>query len=294
MVRYSRSIRMAVACAIVAIAGAGSKLTAQVPAAAPDRETGWIWIEQFGVSSNTYGQIAWLNSRAGYQFNSHASLTGGVPVYFVRNSAANLASADGIGDAYLGLQLAWATPIVNYRMGLFGAAPTGDSSKGLGVGHASYDWSHHLDRSFGRLTPFIDAGLANAIPQIMFVQRQFESYGHAAHFEFGSSLRLIGPLSASVSGYDIEPWGTQTVFSRVVTRGGPPAGAGRNGRVFELSQAVTGGSALARDRGVNAGANVSVGRIELWGGYSRSNSFDLNTFSFGMGVNLSSLLRRTW
>jgi hypothetical protein len=177
-------------------------------------------------------------------------------------------------------------------MTLSGAAPTGDSSKGLGAGHASYDWTNNFDHSFGRVTPFGNAGIANAIPQMKFVQRQFESYGHAAHFEFGSSLRLLGPFNASISGYDIEPWGTQTLLSRVVKSGGPPIGVGRNGRVFEVSQTVTGGSALTRDRGVNGGLGLAFDRFELWTGFSHSNSFDLNTVSFGVGVNLSSLLRR--
>jgi hypothetical protein len=255
-------------------------------------ETGWLWNEEFAGTSNTYGQVTSLGSTVGYNVNSHAGVIGGLPVYFIHNSTATSSSANGIGDAFLGLQLAWANPLLNYRMTLLGAAPTGDSSKGLGVGHASYDWSNHIDRSFGRVTPFVDAGLANATPQMMFVQRQFESYGHAAHFGFGSSLRLLGPLRASASGYDIEPWGTQTVFSRVVPGGGKAVGNGGNGRTFELAQTTSGTSALTRDRGVNVGAALSFDRVELWTGFSHSNSFDLNTVSFGMGVNLSSLLRR--
>jgi len=227
-------------------------------------ETGWLWNEQFAGTSNTYGQVTSLGSTVGYNFNSHAGVIGGLPLYFIHNSTATSSSANGIGDAFLGLQLAWANPLLNYRMTLLGAAPTGDSSKGLGVGHASYDWSNHIDRSFGRVTPFVDAGLANAIPQMMYVQRQFESYGHAAHFGFGSSLRLLGPLSASASGYDIEPWGTQTVFSRVVPGGGKAVGNGGNGRAFELAQTTSGTSALTRDRGVNVGAALSFDRIELW------------------------------
>jgi hypothetical protein len=272
----------------------GLSLKAQTPATQPvakSGESGWIWTEQFAGTTNTYGQVTALSSTVGYNFNSHAGVIGGVPVYFIRNSSTASSSASGIGDAFIALQFAWANPIVNYRMTLSGAAPTGESSKGLGVGHASYDWTNHFDRSFGRLTPFVDAGLANAIPQMMFVQREFESYGHAAHFELGPSLHFLGPLHGSISGYDIEPWGTQTLLSRVVKNGGPPVGTGKNGRAFELAQTTTGTSALTRDRGLNIGAGLSFDRVELWTGFSHSNLFDLNTVSFGLGVNLSSLLR---
>lgn len=78
----------------------------------------------------------------------------------------------GIGHVFGSLRFAWASPLVNYRMTLTGAAPSGDSSKGLGTGHASYDWSHHLDRGFGRWTPFAEAGLTNSSSQALLVQRQ--------------------------------------------------------------------------------------------------------------------------
>src|SRR5438034_7143800 len=105
---------------------------AQAPATQPtakEGDAGLVWTEQFAGTSNTYGQVTSLSSSAGYNFNSHAGLIGGVPVYFIHNSSTTSSSANGIGDAFLALQLAWANPLVNYRMTLTGAAPTGDSSK---------------------------------------------------------------------------------------------------------------------------------------------------------------------
>lgn len=275
-----------------------SCLHAQAPAAeSPARETGagWIWLEQFAGSANTYGQVMTLTSTTGYNFNSHVGIIAGLPIYFIRNysSTAGASAANGVGDLFAGLRLAWANPVVNYRMTLIGAAPTGDSSKGLSTGRVSYDWTNHFDKSFGPWTPFTNLGLANSVPNMLFAQRQFESYGHVAHFEAGAALNLPGPFSASASAYDIEPWGTQKIFSRVVRNGGPPAGAGSHGRVFELNQETTGGVELTRDNGFNAGLGVSFAPLlEFWAGYNHSTHFDLNTVSFGVGVNMTSLLGR--
>src|SRR6266478_1061080 len=142
-------------------------LRAQTPvgeSAAERTDIGWQWIEQFAGSSSTEGQILALTSSAGYNFSSHVGLVGGIPVYFVHNSSstttstAGTTSVNGIGDVFAGLRLSFANPVVNYRMALTGTAPSGDSSKGLSTGRASYDWSNHFDRKFGRLTPFADLG----------------------------------------------------------------------------------------------------------------------------------------
>jgi hypothetical protein len=274
------------------------RLIAQTPtaqSAARDSEAGWIWLEQFSGSTNSYGQVMASTSSAGYNFNSDLGVIGGIPVYFIRNSASttSTSSVHGVGDIFAAVRLAWAMPVVNYRMTLTGAVPSGDSSKGLGTGHATYDWTHHLDHGFGKWTPFVEAGLTNSTSQVLLVQRQFASYGRAAHFEAGSALRLVGPISVSGSFYDIEPWGTQTVLSRVVAPGSPPVGAGRNGRVFEVSQQTTGGASLTRDHGFNAGIGLSfASTVEFWTAFNHSFHFNLNTVSFGVGVNVLNLIHR--
>jgi hypothetical protein len=295
MLRYVKH-RRANALFVLAVAlFSAPRLAAQTAeATAKTTDSGWVWIEQFAGATNTYGQIFATTSTAGYNFNSHVGVIGGVPYYFIRNtSSTTVSSTRGVGDVFGGLRLAWATPIVNYRMALTGAAPSGDSTIGLGAGRATYDWSHRLDRGFGRWTPFVEAGLTNSPSAAVLVQRQFTSTGHAAHFEAGSALRLFGPITVSGSVYDIEPWGTQTVLSRVVARGGPPAGVGRNSRAFEVSQQTIGGSDLTRDRGFNAGVGLSLGKaVELWTGFNHSSHFDLNTVSFGVAVNILGLARQ--
>lgn len=256
-------------------------------------DIGWQWVEQFAGSVNTDGQVMALTSSGGYNFSSHLGLVAGLPVYFVHNSSSTTmttaTSVNGIGDFFGGLRLSFPNPAVNYRMALTGVAPTGDSSKGLSTGHATYDWINHFDRRFGQWTPFADAGLANSVPNTVFFQ-QFTSFGHLVHFEAGTGFSILGPLSASASFYDFAPWGSQQVFSRVVTKGGSAAGPGSHGRVYELNQQTTGGADLTRDDGFNLGLDARMSMFDVWLGYTRSVHFDLNVVSFGIGVNMRSLI----
>ena len=257
-------------------------------------DIGWQWVEQFAGSINTDGQIMALTSSGGYNFSSHVGLVAGLPVYFVHNSSSTTTpatSVNGIGDIFAGLRLSFPNPVVNYHMSLTGTAPSGDSSKGLSTGRATYDWINHFDRRFGHWTPFADLGLANSVPNTVFFQ-QFTSLGHLVHFEVGASLALPGPLSASASVYDFAPWGSQQVFSRLVAKGGPPAGPGGHGRVYELNQQTTGGAGLTRDNGFNFGLDARISMFDVWAGFTHSVHFDLNVVSFGIGVNMRSLIHR--
>jgi hypothetical protein len=276
-------------------------LRAQEPEAQPTTRpggAGWVWVEQFaGSATGGAGQLMSLTSTGGYNFSSHFGLAAGLPVYFVHDSASSegAISSDGIGDVFLGARFSFANPVVNYRMSLTGTAPTGDTAKGLSTGHATFDWTNHFDRRFGRWTPFANLGLANSVPDTLFYQRQYTSYGYVAHFQAGSSVRLFRPLSAVASAYDIEPWGTQTVISRIVTTtGGVPGPLGPllGEPYFEQSHVTTSTASLTRDDGVSAGLVANfLSYFDVWAGYSHSFALNLDTVSFGVGVNMMSVLR---
>ena len=269
-------------------------LRAQTQAEEPVRrsDVGWQWIEQFGGSLTSDGQVMALTSSGGYNFNSHVGLFAGMPVYFVHNSSSTTgtSSVDGIGDLFGGVRLSFANPILNYRTALTGAAPTGDSSKGLSTGHPTYDWTNYFDRKFGPWTPFADLGLANSIPDTLFFQRQFTSFGDLMHFETGTAFTILGPLSANASFYEIVPWGSQQVFSQLVVKGGPPAGSGSHGRAFELNQQTTGGADLTSDNGFNFGLDARMSLFDVYAGFTHSIHYDLNVVSFGISVNMRNLI----
>jgi hypothetical protein len=261
------------------------------------QQKGFLIYEAFEGDSNADGQVITLTSSATYQFNSHFSAGMGLPIYFDRASSATTGttSSSGIGNAFVALHAGWKQPSLNYATSLTGAAPTGDSKKGLSTGHATFDWDNRFDHDFSWLTPFVDLGLANSVTDTRFFKRPFTSYGHLAHFEGGTDVDLSHSLSLTLSAYDIAPWGTQTLASRVVRSGaaGSP-GAVKRGRVFENAHQTTGTAVLARDNGFTAGLSMSPRPyLDLSLGYSRSVHYALNTVSFGVGVNLSSLFGKT-
>jgi len=127
-------------------------------------------------------------------------------------------------------------------------------------------------------TPFVDVGLANSITDTRFLHRPYISYGDIAHFEGGSELDLGDKFSVTASGYYILPWGPQQVFLR-----GNKSSSGP----------MKGSVSLTRDDGINLGIDYNLTRLlDLSAGYSRSVYSVLNTFSFGIEVNVSSLLKK--
>src|SRR5713101_9434885 len=259
-------------------------------------EDHFTWIEQFDGSSNTEGQVMLLDSSVGYLFGRHLLVDAGVPVYFVRSNTTTSSGASttnsftDLGDVYGQARLSFPNPTLNFKTQLTGRAPTGSTSDGISTGHATYDWTNRIDRGFGLWTPFLEAGVANSIPDAFIYRRPFASYGELAHFQAGAAYHLVKWLSAAASAFDVAPWGTQTIDSRVI-KTGSVASTG-HGPPFTLSHQTTGGSSLAADNGFSASVDLlPVKGIDLMVGYSRSTHYALNTVSFGIAVNMRAILR---
>ena len=246
-------------------------------------ENHYTWVEEFEGSSNKDGQVMLLDSSAGYVLGRHLLVGGGIPVYFVRTTTTSLSgtsttnSFTALGDVYAQARLSFANPVLNFKTQLTGRAPTGSTSDGISTGHATYDWTNRIDRGFGNWTPFLEAGLADSIPDAFIYRRPFVSYGNVAHFQLGAQYRVTQWMGVAASAFDVAPWGTQTIDSR------------GNGN----SKRATGGSSLAADNGFSAGVDLAPARaIDFTVGYSRSTHYHLNTISFGVVVNMREILRR--
>jgi hypothetical protein len=261
----------------------------------------FVVYEYFAGDTNADGQVMALNSSATYYFTDHFSARAGIPIYFDRvpstvasNTAVPSTStfSSGIGDIFLTVRAVWKAPIVNYATGLTGTLPTGQTSKGFSTGHFTFDWSNRFDRSFGILTPFVDAGLANSVTDTPYFLRPFATLGPLAHFEGGARLRITRAVNVTLSGYDIAPWGTQTITSRIITASSPgKSGSASRGRPFENAYQTTGAAALTQDDGFSASLLVSPkSYLDLDVGYTRSAQYGLDTVSFGVGVNVTELL----
>lgn len=242
-------------------------------------QQGFTWTETYEGSGNSDGFITDINSTVGYDFGKHFAMNMGVPYLFIEPSTSKTGttSSTGFGNPYLGLRYSASGSALDFSTSLNSAIPTASTAKGLSTGHVTVDWSNHFAHGMDPLTPFLDLGLGNSISDTRFLHRPYISYGDVAHFEGGSELDLGSKFSITVSGYYILPWGPQQIFIRgTKSTSGPTKGS----------------ASLTRDDGINLGFDYDLTRsLDLSAGYSRSVYSALNTFSFGVGVNVASVLK---
>ncbi len=260
---------------------------------------GWTLGAKFEGSYSNDGGVYDMGSALGYNFTRHFGLDAGVPFYFVStpSSINNPGGVSGIGVGSFFTDLRWNYPkkSLNYSSAIHLTAPTGDKKKGFSIGHVTWNESNHFDHAFGDFSPFLDAGVGNSVLDTKFFHRPFMTYGYNAQFNGGVEYDP-GKFSFSVAAYDVAPWGNQTLISRVFRCGSAATctsgGATKNRKTFTTSSVSTGGADLVRDNGYNAGIDYKpVGYLDLEFDFSRSVPLQLNSYSFGIGVDLSWLLR---
>jgi hypothetical protein len=250
----------------------------------------------FQGSDSDQGQVMKLDPSLGYNFNSHFGMNFGVPMYFVRTPATATSpstSNNGLGNAYVDLKLTYLHQVVNFSSTLTGYAPTGNRDNGLSTGRATFDWNNHFDRSFSRLTPFIEVGVGNTILDSNFFTRPFTTLGFNSHLTGGANFNLWRFISVGASAYSVMPVGDQKVYSKLVKQGGTAKGSGSHGRVYETNSLTTGGADIARDGGFSSWIDANPSEtVVISLGYNRSMHYDLNVMSFGVGVNLEKVFKK--
>src|SRR5713101_1084463 len=264
---------------------------------------GWTFGTSFEGSTSGDGSVYDLGTAVGYNFSHHFGVDLGVPYNFVGTPSAvktkdpGAVSGNGIGN--VGADLKWLFPgnTMNYGSTIHLGAPTGDIKKGFSTGHATWNWSNHIEHGWGNFTPYIDGSVGNTVADTNRFRRPFMTFGYNAAFEAGTEMDA-GPVSLSASAYDVAPWGTQTVLSRVFrcSSGGNCSSAGKttNRKNYLNSSVSSGDASLARDNGFNASAEFkpkALKNIDLEADYSRSVPLRLNTFSFGISLDIAGVLR---
>lgn len=275
-------------------------LGAQTPPA-PDVDKGFTEMETFQGTLNSTDRLIKIDSMAGYDFNKHFGVFAGLPIYFASASGGtttgttgattNGSTNAGFGNFYLGLAFRAPNPALNYGSTITAGAPTGSRRLGFSSGRGTIDWSNHFDRSFGRITPFLDAGLANTVPDSLLVTRPFTSLGAVGHFEEGAEFELAHHFSIAGSGYEITPFGNQKIFSKLLQRGQTRTTTGKSHGVFENTFASS-GDGFTRENGFSTALAFQpsqIWRAEL--GYTRSATFATNSFSFNLALNMGKMLR---
>ncbi len=285
---------------------------AQAPIAAREQGVAFTETETLQGELQSAGNVVKLDSTVGYDFSKRWGVFLGVPLYFTggpgSTTAAGTSSGQGsagLGNIYLGIVFRAPNPALNYASTLTFAAPTGSVSAGRSSGRASLDWSNYFDRSFGRTTPFVDAGLSNTVPDTRLITEPFTSLGLVSHFQEGASVDLVRHFSVGGLAYQIVPFGDQQVFSKLVERGsnsGPGSASsggsssgssGDHGRDVFRQQFFSSGSGLTRENGATAW--VGFQPSSYWSaqvGVSRSITYAYTSAVFNLGVNVGQLLQR--
>ncbi len=292
MFRYTCKA-FAVSILLLVASAASAQVQPSSTSATADPERGFISHLEFGGSSNTLGQEFLLDGAAGYQFSKHFALSFGMPLYIshvAATSTTGSSTVSGIGDPYMQMLFRVPNQTVNYASAITTSVPLGDPKKGFSTGRVGIDWNNRFDHSFGRLTPFLAAGMGNTIRDTAFFRRPFTTLGFNAHFEGGADVDVGHKLSVGASGYDIAPSGQQKVFSRIVGNGA----AGSQGKhgAFGSAHETVGTADLTKDHGFSTWIDADPNKVvELELGFSRSMVYDLNTVSFTVGLNLGQMVR---
>jgi hypothetical protein len=277
---------------IVALFAASIPVVAQKKV---DQSKGFTEYETFQGTINSDSRLLKLDSTIGWDFNKNFGVFGGVPLYFTNVPASTTttgntttttasSSSNGLGNAYVGMVFRAPGKSLDYAGALTVYAPTGSTANGLSTGRVGVDFSNHFSHSFNKFTPFLDAGAANTVPDSQFTTRAFTSLGAIAHLEEGADYEIFKRTYAGISGYQIVPFGTQKIVSKL-------DGKGQGGNPFDGNTQAT-GTGLTRENGFNAWVDYEPSpfwRAEI--GFSRSTTFNLNSLAFNLRFNVGRMLR---
>lgn len=283
-------------CAFACGAALGQNPAGSGPAAKGETTTGPTLNTSFNGSLASGSDVYDWTTTTGYVFDKHFSVNVGVPLLYVHGttSTGTTTTNTGLGNIFGQLQFADKNPVLNFGAVATVALPTGDSSKGLSTGRVTADLTGQVAKEVGRFTPFLSAGVANSLFDSRYWRRPYTTLGDLAHFEGGTGFDLGHSLTLSASLYDVTPWGTQKVYSRVVGKGVSNGGASKHGRVYLDNGLNSGDASIDRDNGVNADLDFSpLKYVDFDFGYTHSVHFQTGIFSFSVGFNLSPLLRQS-
>ncbi len=250
-------------------------------------------------STSENGQILAVTTTTGYNFTHWFGLDVSVPFFFTRTSGElsrlnpSGITGDGVGGVSMDARFTFDNPVLAWSSTMTGIAPSGDPNKGQGTGDWTYLWTNNLAHEFGRVEPYVEAGVGNTVLGTTYLKRPFVISGYAGNFEGGLNIGIWKSLTGNAALYDVLPWGPQTLFSRYVRKAGARPDS-RNPRDYLLVTTVIGGPDLVRDNGYNLGLNLSPNKVlDFSFGFSHSVRLKLDTFSWGVGFNVSNMFTRS-
>lgn len=225
-----------------------------------------------GTSSQHDSSSGWstvLTPALAYRLNRFISADVSVPLYASINIYLNSGTAHKplytyatkhgvLGDTSLAAHLDLHT-FVDYTATASLGLPSGNSTYGLGAGQPIFDFNNHFEKSFGRVSPDIEAGFGDSSNLVdRRVRKSYTEIGYNAHFQAGASIELPRSLSFSVDAYEQLPLSTTTVLSTT--------GRGKK-KVTTSTKKTLGGE----DNGITTSLDIPFHpHITLSGFYNRS------------------------
>lgn len=277
---------------------------AQKPSSAqnnPEDERGFVSFAELGSSFSGSEHVVKLDTSAGYNLSSHLGVDFGVPFYFAGGSSTSStgtkvsSSASGMGAPYIAARAMYKDDSFRYASRFAIYLPAGDSTKGLSTGRTNIDWTNHFEDSYERVTPFGEIGVANTVMNTGRYNRPYVSFGDNFHLEGGADVDVTDKVSVGGSAFDIFPWGTQAIYSRVVPKGASGLvgnGSSSKNRSFEKNAYTVGDSDLGKDKGLSAWVDyMPAPYITAEAGFTRSLQYDLNSISITMRINIGYLTK---
>lgn len=237
-----------------------------------------------GIHDSVVGWSTLATPSVAYSFNDIFSVDATLPIYMYRlaesrstrpRANAHLVNQRGeLGDLIFGFHAQFMSPIAPYQATLAVSAPTGDEAYGLTTGRATFDFTNHFERTFGRLTPILELGIGDSTTLVnRIVNKNYTSLGPLAHFQVGLGVTLPRDISFETDAYEQLPIGDQKIY-----------GPSRKGR-----PTVVTGHNVTEDNGFTNSLNIPIDRhTAISAYYSRSLRFRIDSVAFGITYVLRS------
>ncbi len=278
---------VAISSAVVAILFLLVSTQVAAQEAAYNEQKGFTAFEDFRASDSNQGQFLIMDTNIGYDFSSHFGADVGVPVYVIRPTLPGTPHSwnYNVGDPYGDVRFTFDNPVVNYGSVVTITVPVNETGS-FGTGRVGLDWFNHFDKTIYRVTPFVNAGIANgildtrALSQPFRLAEGFRTLGFLADAEGGMDFHLTHSVSVGGSYYALFPEGDQKAF-----------GGGQN--FFLLPTGNESVSDITHDHGYSAWVRFTPTRfVYAEVGYVHSIKLDNDAATLTLGFDLGSLFNR--
>jgi hypothetical protein len=248
---------------------------------------GFTAYEEFRGAANNEGQFLIFDSNFGYDFNRHIGTDIGIPVYVLHPTLPGEPHqwGDNLGDPYWDLRLSFPNHFLTYDTAVTVSVPANETGA-YSTGRLGLDWFSHFDHSFGRVQPYVNAGIANGILDTRFLSQpyrltqSFRTLGFLADTEGGMNFRLSRGVSVGGSYYALLPSGPQKAYAGVQN-------------FFLLPTTTETVSQITHDRGYTGYLRLTPTRsMFIEGAYVHSLELNTDAATLTIGVDVRSLFNR--